>query len=951
MSTTYHSAYWAHSLTLEGPPGTIESLSHSLTSARVDLNPHQVDAALFAIQSPLSRGVLLADEVGLGKTIEAGLVIAQRWAERRRHILLIVPATLRKQWQQELADKFQLPVRILDAATYRTFSAKGEANPFNNRDTLLLCSYQFAAVKAAEIGAVPWDLAVIDEAHRLRNVYKGTSKIAQAIKDSLAQRRKLLLTATPLQNSLLELYGLVSLIDDYVFGDLANFREQFLRGSNETRRNENLRSRLQPLCRRTLRKQVLEYVSFTKRVSITQRFVPSDAEQRLYDEVSAYLQREMLYALPSGQRMLLTMVLRKLLASSTYAIAGTLHRMIERLEKVERKAADQLLDEEDFEAIAEVADDWSEAPLSTAGEGLPSIDLRSLRAELEELRRYAGAADAIVHNSKGDALLLALTLALTKAESLGAARKAVIFTESRRTQRYLARLLAEQGYDGQMMLINGDNSDLDSRAIYEKWLNRHRGSDRVSGSRAADIKAALVEDFQERGTILIATESAAEGVNLQFCSLVVNYDLPWNPQRIEQRIGRCHRYGQRHDVVVVNFLNDRNAADQRVFHLLAEKFRLFEGVFGASDEILGAVESGVDIERRIMEVYQTCRTPEAIAVAFDRLQADLEVQIGETIKATRRAILDHFDEDVQRRLKGVKDEADRMLEGHQALLWRLARYELGDRATFDEPAKCFDLLDHDRRAYFLSWPIADEKDGVFFHPRHELATQLIAEARGRALPQSHLHLEYRPPPRYVALQPYVGRSGWLELTRLRIELRHTEEHLVATAFLDGGELLPMDIAVKLFDLEGREEPGPVAEPPALDTLRSAEVDRLVAVARLRHEEALHAEESKLEQWAEDAKTGLERELKDLDREIRETRKASRLAAALAEKLEAQRRIKELESRRNRKRRELFDQQDAIEAKRDELIVDIERQLDLTVTATPIFVARFTINDSREAMDR
>jgi len=499
MSTSYHSAFWAHSLTLEGPPGTIESLSHSLTSARVDLNPHQVDAALFALQSPLSRGVLLADEVGLGKTIEAGLVIAQRWAERRRHILLIVPATLRKQWQQELVDKFQLPVRILDAVTYRTFGAKGEPNPFNNRGTLLLCSYQFAAAKAADIGAVPWDLVVIDEAHRLRNVYKGTSKIAQAIKDSLVQRRKLLLTATPLQNSLLELYGLISLVDEYVFGDLVNFREQFLRGSNETRRNENLRARLQPLCRRTLRKQVLEYVRFTKRVPITQRFVPSDAEQSLYDQVSAYLQREMLFALPSGQRMLLTMVLRKLLASSTYAIAGTLRRMIERLETVERKAADQLLDEEDFEAIGEVTDEWNEVPLSIGSGGPLSIDLQSLRAELDELRRYAAAADAIPHNSKGDALLLALTLALNKAESLGAARKAVLFTESRRTQSYLSRLLAEQGYAGQMVLINGDNSDPDSRSILREVAgppsrlgprlglasSRHQGCPRrrISGTR------------------------------------------------------------------------------------------------------------------------------------------------------------------------------------------------------------------------------------------------------------------------------------------------------------------------------------------------------------------------------------------------------------------------------------------------------------------------------------
>src|SRR6516162_4682354 len=126
---------------------------------------------------------------------------------------------------------------------------------------------------------------------------------------------------------------------------------------------------------------------------------------------------------------------------------------------------------------------------------------------------------------------------------------------------------------------------------------------------------------------MIATEAAAEGINLQFCSMVVNYDLPWNPQRIEQRIGRCHRYGQRYDVVVVNFLNKNNAADQRVYELLAEKFKLFSGVFGASDEVLGAIESGVEFEKRIVSIYQNCRSTEEIESAFERLREEMDNKI------------------------------------------------------------------------------------------------------------------------------------------------------------------------------------------------------------------------------------------------------------------------------------------------------------------------------------
>ncbi len=171
MGTAYHSQYWAHALSLLGPSGNIESLSRSIANARVDLNPHQIDAALFALRSPLSSGAIFADEVGLGKTIEAGIVLAQRWAERRRRILIIVPAMLRKQWQQELEEKFYLPSVILDTKVYNRRVKNGESNPFDQKNRLVICSYHFASAKSAEISRVPWDVAVIDEAHRLRNVY------------------------------------------------------------------------------------------------------------------------------------------------------------------------------------------------------------------------------------------------------------------------------------------------------------------------------------------------------------------------------------------------------------------------------------------------------------------------------------------------------------------------------------------------------------------------------------------------------------------------------------------------------------------------------------------------------------------------------------------------------------------------------------------------------------
>lgn len=859
--------------------------------------------------------------------------------------MLIVPATLRKQWQQELLEKFHLRAQVLDAATYR---AAGRENPFMDDRAIHLCSYQFAAARAAAVRAVPWDLVVLDEAHRLRNVYRDTSKIAQAIKAALEERPKLLLTATPLQNSLLELYGLASLLDPWVFGELASFRQQFMRSGSEQKRNQQLRARLEPFCRRTLRRQVQEYVRFTRRVPITQSYAPTDAEQKLYEEVSAYLQREVSHALPAGQRTLLVLVLRKLLASSTFAIAGTLRILVSRLEQMEASAASAtLIDEEDFEAIDEVSDEWAE-PSEGTQPTTPQVDIASLRAELAELRRYARDAEAIEHNAKGDALLTALQGAFESTATLGAARKAVIFTESRRTQTYLARLLGEHGYQDEMVLINGVNNDLESGAIYQRWLERHRGSDQVSGVHAADVKAALVEEFRDRATLLIATESAAEGVNLQFSSLVVNYDLPWNPQRVEQRIGRCHRYGQKHDVVVVNFLNERNAADRRVFQLLSQKFRLFEGVFGASDEILGAVEAGVDVERRIFEVYQSCRTAREIDEAFDSLQAELSGEIDDRLRSTQQAILEHFDEEVHSRLKRLDIEARQALEGHQALLWKLAQIELAERATFDSEQKSFDLCDDERPPYFLQWPMAEESAGVFFHPEDSLAQELIQQAKGRTLRPSRISFFYTALPRRSALEPHLGKSGRLDVVRLRITGRQEEEHLLATAVLDDGTELAPDVAEKLFGLEAQDLDSSEDFSAETTACAQAEINRVLGEATRRNEGALHVEEAKLEQWAEETKENLENGLKELDREIREARRASRITSTLDSKLEHQRRIKDLEGRRNRKRRDLFAEQDKIEEQREELIEAIRLQLELRHEVQPVFQVRFSLIDRRGA---
>ena len=938
MKTVYHSAYWAHALTLQGPPGTMENLSRSMANARVDLNPHQVDAALFAVRSPFTKGVLLADEVGLGKTIEAGIVIAQRWAERRRRILLILPATLRKQWQQEIEEKFSIPTTILETASFNAAKKGGAKNPFDVPGRIVICSYHFASAKAKEVKLMNWDLVIVDEAHRLRNVYKPQNKMANAIVDAIKGAPTVLLTATPLQNSLMELYGLVSVLDEHVFGDPVSFREQFLRGGDEIARNTELKRRLAALCRRTLRKQVLEYIRFTQRVPLTQEFLPTDQEQQLYEEVSAYLQREVLHALPASQRTLMTLILRRLLASSTVAIAGTLRSLIRRLEQMEKTI--RPFDEEDFEAIKELEDEWSEEN----GDELV-IDRASLKQELDELRKYAKLAEEIHHNAKADALLKALDAAFIKAATLGAPRKAVIFTESRRTQAYLQDFLGANGYAGEIVLMNGTNTDPGSRAIYEAWVDRHRSSDLISGSRSADTKAAIVEEFKDRATLLIATESAAEGVNLQFCSLVVNYDLPWNPQRIEQRIGRCHRYGQKHDVVVVNFLNKRNAADQRVYQLLAEKFKLFDGVFGASDEVLGTLESGVDIERRIAQVYQTCRTAEDIQTAFDKIQAELDAQIASRMDETRRNLLEHFDIDVHARFKLRMEESERALGYHQELLRDLTRAELDGDATWDGNKFRYTGALGPAGTYNFDWKSAEASNEIFYRPDHALAQKLIQEAQARGLPDTHLQFDLSGyGAKISALEPFIRKSGWLRLVKTTITSLEAEDRIDVIAISDDGVVLDDDLARKLFALDatGSDDASAAVPEEGIDAETKGRVAGHIADVESRNAKHFDEEVGKLELWAEDLKFGLEQELKELDREIRDIRRATAGSASLADKLAGQKKLKDLDAKKKKKRAELFDAQDTIDAKRDTLIGEIEKQLQQRVSSKTIFTARWSL---------
>ena len=974
MISAYHAKYYAHELTRRHAADGIDRLSQSLFDASVDLNPHQIDAALFALRNPLQEGVLLADEVGLGKTIEAALVVCQYWAERRRRLLVICPASLRKQWAQELHDKFAVPATVVDAVSLRKQSAGDTLATLQRQvgKSVVIMSYQFAAKMEAELRAVPWDVVVIDEAHKLRNAHRANNRTGQALKRALQGRKKLLLTATPLQNSLMELYGLSTLIDEHLFGDEAAFRKQFM---NTGTGLDELRERLASFAKRTLRRDVLEYIKYTERKALTQPFNPTDDEQALYERISAFLQKEASYALPKQQRHLTALILRKLLASSSHAVAATLVTIRERLQcllmagkteddgsqLVEQLIAEDDLEQDYLEEEASEAEENAEGPTpAPAEEGKPGVakDAHAVRAaittEIAELTAFIDAAQALRTDTKAQALLKALNLGFGKMAELRAPRKAIIFTESKRTQEYLHRFLSANGHAGKLVLFSGTNTHEESTAIYQRWLEEYRGTDRVTGSPQVDRRTALIDHFRkDDGTgaeIMIATEAAAEGVNLQFCALIINYDLPWNPQRVEQRIGRCHRYGQRFDVVVINFLNTRNQADQRVLELLTEKFNLFSGVFGASDEVLGRIEGGLDFEKRILQIYDTCRQPDQIEAAFNALQTELEEVIADRIKETQSQLLENFDEDVHDRLKLRLQDAEARLDKLGRWFWGVTRYALNDRARFDEQSYVFSLTTPPTgiatgRYQLIRGAAQPDMLAHAYRLSHPLGEWSIDASLNAATPVATLNLDYsKHGARVSVIERLRDMSGWLTLVRLEVTAFETTEVLLFSGLTDDGQVLDQEACEKLMAIPAAGKPTPLstAVPEALLANSQRAVAATIAQVLEANQRLFNEERDKLERWADDKLLAAEEALKNTKARIAQLKRDARKAATLQEQDGIQRELSELGRKQRRLRQEIFAVEDEIIAKRDELIASLQQRLQEKTISKTLFSVRWQV---------
>ncbi|MDD3587593.1 MAG: DEAD/DEAH box helicase [Thermoguttaceae bacterium] len=972
----------------------------TLADIPVDLNPHQIDAAVVALNSPFSKGVILADEVGLGKTIEVGIVAAQMFSSGKKRQLVLCTPGLRKHWADQLTEHFHIPVRILDeqredvasqlelplqtqeSAARCLLDEKRIQNNENDSlpefDGVLIASYTFLNRYESLFAARTWDLLIIDEAHRLRKLYKDVLKTTQTVQKSLFADKTILITAFPLQYSLLDLYSLTQLIDDTIFGSEEVFRERFMLSNRPD--FAELKRRLAPCLVRTLRRQVLEFVPMTKRTSLTAAYSPTAEQKKLYKAVADFFFRKDKFpGVPAAVQVMWITFVQKAMGSSVPALTGILQTIRQRLgeygEDVSRRDAETQRegnfeegdDENNFgdwenEEIAVNTFDITPSPKSSSLR--PSAPARKNPSpEITRLDSFIEQANSLASDPKTDVLLTSLRTGFQRMKEVGANEKALVFTESLHTQQYLKEFLDANGYAGKIVVFNGQNNSPESRKIYRNWLLLNKGTGRICGVPGADLRQSLIDYFRDTASIMIATEAGAEGLDLQFCSFVVNYDLPFNPIQLEWRIGRCHRYGQKFDVVVVNFLNTDSLADRKAYELLSDRFSLFDGMFGSSDTVLGSLETGTQLEKKIARIMRTCRTEEEIESAFDDLQKECETQVRSQMATARQALFENMDSNVIERFQVRIGRVQNRLDHRTEIFWKLLKYYYRDKYWFDDTLFTFGFLGSKEAFYQLGTrrkPLSKEAildtrrpkttQPIPINPSDPTAQMIYKKIKAEKLPPARLefHLSKECQGKYADLLR-ESQSGWLRFDIVSLDGFTQSDELVYTVCDASGQLLPPEFAQSLMESDAVISDQPYRNCPFVSELETAlnrQVSELTQQMEQNGQAFFEEETAKIDRYASDLQLALELELRRLSKQIKILDESLKKQLSLKEKLEIQHQKSALKREQSEKTRSLLVKQDELRLRQDKLVEQIRNQLSgINLSVSPIFIIEWALKTS------
>ena len=568
----------------------------SLSIARVDPLPHQLEAVYeYFLKLPRIR-FLLADDPGAGKTIMAGLLLLELKARGLvRRTLVVAPANLTFQWQRELKDKFRENFEVIRGETLRTTYGM---NPWQDRDQVITSISWVSRIEDAKESLLRshWDLIIVDEAHKMSAYDEDRKTLAYRLGESLSNMTDhyLLMTATPHKGDPENFCRFLALLDSDVYGNVKSLEDAMRRGDAPfylRRTKEALVSFPDPETGQVKK-------LFTKREVKTTTFELNEEEFDFYDALTRYVEDQSIKASAedsaAGRAVGFIMaMLQRRMASSVYAVRRSLERMKERREdiladpeayrreRIERRIPDdfdELPDDEQAEILARLEDE------------VVSVDPASLREEIAKLSALITQAKHL--ETKEGTKLAKLHSVLTEHGIFDDPKmKLLVFTEHKDTLDFLV----------------GDGKDGRPLGKLREWglsVTQIHGGMKIGDRDTPGTRICAEREFKESAQVLVATEAAGEGINLQFCWFMINFDIPWSPIRLEQRMGRIHRYGQERDCVILNFVAV-NTNEGRVLARLLDRLREIRRELGTDQvfDVVGEVFPGNLLERLFRDLY------------------------------------------------------------------------------------------------------------------------------------------------------------------------------------------------------------------------------------------------------------------------------------------------------------------------------------------------------------
>ena len=593
LQTPFHAYYTAR--LLENLPKE-DALVPVFASADIKVYPFQVAAANFAMRSPYQKGVILCDEAGMGKTHEAMLVVVQKWLEGTGHILIAVPnADLLMQWIDTLDRCYTIPYVVLTSREDWDKNISEDSPNAFEQNAVILTTYAFLVDQQAAAREIKWELTVFEEASALSSVCKENSKQAKILKEIAEDSFKILLTGTPIEKNIMDLYGLMYFIDETVLPDSETYNNRYLR---QPKNYPELAERVSKYCFRTLRLQAKQYAKIPERIHITYEYDVSPKERELCDMVFAYANKPNRNSMPELDGYRSTLKLLGYSGSSTAAVLHTLKSAIKQIQNMD-----------------------------------------GAESEVAELQKMIDVAESITIDEKAKMLLLALRKVFPVLKKFGANKKALIFTESAETQKYLYHLLKEK-YKTQ--LYNG----------------------------SADYSA--IKEFKEHGEILLSTDNGARGFDLQESAFVINYDLLYNTLKMEQRIDRCHRLDQQNDVLVLTFIDKNNFTDVRKLELVNKRHILADGVFGVSDAVIGGFTD--DLNAAISEFTEKARTKDQVQADYFATLDAHEEENRQLVSDAENILFTTFTRELAGKVKITPKYAEEKAKEYNAQLWEVVKF-------------------------------------------------------------------------------------------------------------------------------------------------------------------------------------------------------------------------------------------------------------------------------------